>query len=705
MGRSPSCTILRFLVRHAPARQLKGDMRPTTPVDPSASASQVLPIDRRVSWLDLALSAAAIVGILMTVVSIVWVDLLNAVLGTEPSTFILRDTDKAWLLTLWLTTGVLALLALWIEPRLDLVVRRRWRIVVAAVATTSLVVVVVLATLVDEAIPGVPFPWRGFGVGFLAAGMLLAPLVFLLARWIARRNASRRAFVVSSLIAFALGIWQLFQTPNTFLVDYNNQYTIEELLAPAAGRMPGFDYVHQYESLLGYPLALLSVLIPGPFHAMPDTFAIAWMFLLQVTTLVLAVAAVALAAPKRLRWAIPLFVIPLAFLPGDYGLPYYAALPVRFFLPTVMVFLIVLLGRRAMRTGYRWWMAGLFGILAGAAAYNNLDYGVPALLAGGVTVIALALSWRRLLPSVGLYLLGVVLVPALVIVAGAATGRPFESRYALFFALRFGVDGFLNLDAAVLGLHTAFAALGVIGVVLGVLGVRRHRGRARVLHAAMLFESSWLLLSLVYFSGRSATATLVTGSAFIAAVLAAQLAVAGYPHVRILVRRGWRTWRRREITVVIVVALVTAMPLAALPFFPAPWLGAGRIIHGLMYNPGIPAFLKPDPTEALATLPADAEVVGLLAVSGSAWNLKLGVPNASLFLHPDYFIFPDAALLQCEYLRDLPGEIVVTTRTIATALAQYPACTDVLDLDGADSLLPIEGGVDGDEWLAVSKRG
>lgn len=101
-------------------------------------------------------------------------------------------------------------------------------------------------------------------------------------------------------------------------------------------------------------------------------------------------------------------------------------------------------------------------------------------------------------------------------------------------------------------------------------------------------------------------------------------------------------------------------------------------------------YLYPDPTLAIAEVPSTTRLTGLIAVSGTAWGLRLGVANANLSLQPDYPIFPGAgagagaaaaaAAMQCNYLATLPGDAVVMTDRVLKILANSDACSKTLDV-------------------------
>jgi hypothetical protein len=114
-------------------------------------------------------------------------------------------------------------------------------------------------------------------------------------------------------------------------------------------------------------------------------------------------------------------------------------------------------------------------------------------------------------------------------------------------------------------------------------------------------------------------------------------------------------------------------------------------------------YLKPNPTEAVARLPAGADLIGLLSVTGNVWGPRLGIHNANLFLHPDYLSFDNGANLECEYIARLPGDTLLTTPTLLEVLRKSNVCTSILDFDRARAF-STGNGDDTEPWVFVSRR-
>jgi len=651
--------------------------------------------EHRSSWTEIAFAGATATVLVSTLA--VMVGTPNFVLAALPEGLrgVFGDNDKVWIFVVWLTTAASALLAILIERARGLGrFRRPVRWVIAVLSTAGLALAVISASWQDPVFGNL---WVGFTFTSLGLGVVMSlGLLGMLFRGL----GSGRALTALSYVAVSgLALLPLVQIPDT----YDNAFTLDEIISQATGRLPGFDYVTQYQSVLGLPLGIVATLFPGAFASRPELFAIGWLIFLQLLTVGLALAALHRIAPARVRWLMPILVVPVIYLLGPAGLAYYADLPMRLVLPTCLLAAIVIVGMFHRQLPAAWWVAVLFGSLGGLSAWNNLDFGVPAFLAGGIAVVAVAPRLWEAIRAGALYLAGGLIFPIIYIVGGTLAGHTFHPSYMLFFVRGFGVGNFNNWDMQQFGLHSGFVFLGVVGVVVGVLGSRRLMGRNRVLHQALLFQSSWLLLSLVYFSGRSLAPTLVTGSAPIAAIVIAMLICAGFPRVHGLVRRGVKHWDRGEWIVALALILLMAIPIAAWTYFPSLQLAKDNL-QAAVQSPGLPTYLSPDPRAAMDEIPADTELIGILSTSGAAWSARLGTPNADLFLHPDYYkFFESSTVMQCEYLGTLPGTSLLTTRAVLNDLVESKLCRDTLDIN--DALTLVEAKSTGEtEWLLVDKK-
>lgn len=610
------------------------------------------------------------------------------------------DTDKAWLVAIWIFALIWIALTLVLARRRARVTRPWTTVTVAILSLLSIVFAIVLGSWHEAPFYG---QWSGFGWAQYLAFASAAAIILVLSSRLppSSRTGSRIALVLSCVVVFLVGIWPLLQTPYTFSFPSDNQFTIDELLAPSIGRMPGLDYIAQYENLLGYPLALVALIFPAWFASAPDYFAVSWMVILQVLSLAVAVWSVARAVRPSRRWIVPVTIIPIAFLAGVVGLPYYADLPNRLGLPFALGAVIVAIGVQVMTRGERWWMALVIGLAAGVVVTNNVDFGGPAAVCAIGVVVLTARSFRGVIARGGIAASAALVFPLFYLGIGLLTGRVANIDYQLFFIRTFGTRNYLAIDIVPFGLWALYVFVGIAGIVLGVFGLRRRTGRIRAAHALLLFTSGWMLISLAYFSGRSLLPTLISANTAQLAIVVSLLLIIGLDHLQLLRRRPLRTWPMLDKVAALGVVLTLAVPIGAWTSFPPVDVEQSRLLSAAKTDE-INPFLIIDMKPIVAAVPKGTDLKGFIAISNSYWSAHLGVRSVGLFLHPAYLSFPGGPKLQCKYLADLPGTTTLITSEIAGFLSTDKTCQRVLDFEGATILVPAPDV--GHQWLLLSDR-
>lgn len=296
---------------------------------------------------------------------------------------------------------------------------------------------------------------------------------------------------------------------------YHLVFTLEEFAAVLGGRTPLVDFVPQYASLLpqlAWPfLAVvgLSVTTMTIFFATLSAIALISVFLAfwRVT------GSAALAAVLYLPFLSMTFVP--AFRGGAQTATvgsYYAALPLRYFFPLLLTFLVVVLAPSA-----RTWRAALIlGVTAGLGLINNFEFGIAALGAVTVAVFVGVLSsepeadrWWAVVVAEFRLLTGVVLAVLLFALATLVrSGSLPDLSQSLYFSRQFATSGFFMLPMpGPLGLHLVMYLTGAIALVMalvcGVRGSVRPGGRGSASLALLGYTSVFGLGAGSYYVGRS----------------------------------------------------------------------------------------------------------------------------------------------------------------------------------------------------------
>jgi hypothetical protein len=546
-------------------------------------------------------------------------------------------------------------------------------------AVAALVVIVLVAgtrTMPSD-------PWIQ-GLGWrLPVGLGVAATLW---RWRARVDRIMQRTALRRIVLGLLVGWvclSALQTPWN-VVDTNHMlYTSDEVLAPAAGRWPFVDYLPQYSNLVGLPLAFVAPLVRiAPMHvAVIVSVALVMMTLWVFLRLLRSISTPTVQGIWIVAGAAAWPAFSNGFLEG--GERAVGALNSGAMRPLLPLALGLGLGRLPQRAGSTTRVELGIGALAGMAAVNNVDFGVPALFAGAAAVTAAA--WTQLIDGtregaartvarlVACYLAGAAAAVAITIAvfAVAGGGRPRPMLGALT-ALTYSRFGWFNVAMPVYGLHTlagllflATAGLGVAALTVTPPAATRRAVAVRAAYFGLLG-----VLVLPYYAGRSLTPVLVIGYAFIIGVCAAHvLALTSNRLVWIvLVGTGLAAWS------------FVPQPLQSLERLTGPGRGETHDMVRVVDLDRRAAALR----ASVASLPPDRSA-GLVASSGNSLALATGIPNAVLTSNAAFVLSGDYwAGLQCEHLAETGLDVVlVEDPAVAAALVGNAECADALDRTSA----------------------
>jgi hypothetical protein len=511
--------------------------------------------------------------------------------------------DPAWLLAWWVLTPLLYLavgrwpalrLGPWVRPVLGL----------AGLATLA------SRDVVWEA-------WPGFAPCEVALGCALALGATGVLRW-------WWGEVGLTLLAGALALGTaclLWETPQGVFDPFHLPYTLDEILAPSAGRWPWVDYLPQYTGLLGAPLAALTL-------ADPQAAGLAWFWMLTGLLLAALVLAQVGAFGMRGLWLhlAAVAALPVVTAGGPLGLPgaYHANYPLRLIGPALAYAGLVawLRAGPAARLQARW-LCGL-GALGGMAVLANVEFGGCALVALAVVGVLRAggrAAWglAGVMASVGGLLAWYVLW----------LGALPDLTASLTFIRLFGATGLLNVELPAWGLHTAVAA-GLAFMALGA-GACLRRDRDDPALAAWTYLGVAGLGMLGYFVGRSVPPSLLGGALPCLVLGATGWAAQASRCPATDAGPAWQRWSDRAVRTLPLVLVMTL-----LPGLPRAWEAQRH-----------PLIVRQPGQDALAEAPRGT---ALLASHGNLLSLRTGLPNSLPFNHPTDVVGPAMADCYCEAL-------------------------------------------------------
>ena len=602
----------------------------------------------------------------------------------DPAWGLLEPTDRAVMVAWFALAIALAVLFTFGVPA-----AMRSRRIPTWVATVAAAAAMVLAvTSVTWTIDPTAF-WPGISLGVLFGGLIGA--VLLIATTLAPAPFARVGTLLTAGVAIAYTLPALLQFPSGIRDPFHYRYTSEEIVTVAAGRFPLADYVPQYTNLLPFPIAPVLRWFPGR----AELVVVGWLLLLQVVALAVAVALPVLLGGRR--YLGPALVVacgpPLMEVSGGTSSStYFAVMPMRVVLPATAILAAYLALRKRQDVVLRRPARLLsVGVVAGLAALNNPDYGLPALAAVLVVVFLAGRSFGARCLALGVTTVGAVLVFPAYALIGAMAGKSVDWSKWLAFQRVFGAEGYSAVAMKPFGPHIAVVALFVSASVLGFVLVWRSRSTTSSFAyrqgLVLALTGGWSLLSLPYFVGRTLTPTLIGGYTYAIGLVVAALLPLLHRSVRAIRAEVARDMTAASIGLAFG-GLAVASAVASLAFVSAP----SDYIDGQMQHAGgrsgvftgvvmtMDALLAVPANEDLREL-VDAGEVGQAVDMSGLLELATGFPSVSIASSPDYFdTSPFFAQTLCGGPWPDSARYLLVDADVAVRLAAEPVCADRFDL-------------------------
>ena len=441
--------------------------------------------------------------------------------------------------------------------------------------------------------------WEGFGFEVAVAALLLA-----LALWfgLERIDSSRRLqHVLTAAVAIValVDLPSLIRTVSNFAEPSNNVYMLNEVLAPAAGRVPDGNFVPQYVTLYGWVLVPFRHLLSAY-----DLAALAMIFMscLGVLSVVLAVTIAARSMSRPSVWLAAAIVIPLTCVTARHdATPHFVSsigsymqeLPIRMFPTMLYSFLGLEALTRLRSTRGRVWHLPALGVLAGLIVWNSQDFGIVVTIAYFAVLIVAAPRGRAVRSALswgGGFAAGLVVYPLL----SSLTGAPVRlSNFGLFS--RAFANGYASSPIQVPG-----PVLVVLPVLLAATSVGwcllwRHRSRESTAPSAqdrtiltLALVGTWATGGFVYYLDRSYASGQLQVLLMPCGVCLAALASLGLEARRQLPRIGERpaSLSLRQYLSLLPVALLVSLGMASMLQGPGP----ATVAKGFRNTPADVAF-------------------------------------------------------------------------------------------------------------------
>ncbi|HET8541999.1 MAG TPA: hypothetical protein VFL83_19135 [Anaeromyxobacter sp.] len=492
--------------------------------------------------------------------------------------------------------------------------------------------------------------------------------------------AAAAAYAAARLSSVVFGDASVVAAPVT--VSYHLPFTLGEFAAVVNGRTPGADFFPQYAFVLPHLLA-------PAFRAVGltvRTFTVA-MAALSFVGLVLHYDVLRRATGRpAAALALHVLVVALALHPVEVfpdglvanAFSYFAVGPLRYLGPWVVGWLVAWhLGRPSASR------AAIVFAAAGAAALNNLDFGVPAL---GAAALALALTGETTLVPRPRALAALALAAAAGVAAAFAgfevvsflrAGRLVTLADTTVFQRAFAVLGFGMLPMPRYGLHAVVYGTFMLGLGTALVRLEALRrapagagaGPERTLAGVLVYGSVFGAGALGYYVGRSHQAVLPAVFAAWGSVLALLSWLA--------LRGAARAWGGVRVGAVPALLGLGALALCAGEALPHPFPEA------TLYEPG--SRLGVDKVRYVVGAPAAAARLRALTSPGEKVMVSLPAGHLVAELAGVENVFPFAEWDSCIVVGQV-AEVAARIRTDGVTKYFGPASEDLKRRVAAEGL-------------------
>jgi len=514
-----------------------------------------------------------------------------------------------------------------------------------------------------------PTFWEGFGISVAILSIPLALVLIPVTDW-ARRSRPRANVLATIMLALgAIDALSLFRDLPDFVNKYDNRFVLNEVLAPAAGRVPGANFVAQYTNLYGWVIL--------PFRHVLSATGLANMATIMVSCLgicavVLAVVIARHTLPERSLWLALGLTVPLAAVTTLHGAVNSSIasnlqeLAIRLF-PS-MLFSLIAIGAMVALLQHSVPKASLIllGVLGGLMAWNSQDFGIAVPVAFVVVLQIVTNGGPRKRATI-LWLCGLVPGFLLYPLWTVSIGHPVQLR-----ELDLTVTSFGSGAAAAL-IQIQGPVLFVVPVILGSAGVGiclLWRASVRTVELSrsqqyaivtLAVVGSWTTLSLPYYVNESfATGQLQTFLLPLGVCLCALLSLS---QTAIPQKEKGDDWgpRRYLALWLLPLTLPIAAGLGAILQTPYP----STTLNALTNPPASHGFLGTVPSGEITIAQAYVRshgggTVGYFGPNANYVQLASGLRPRILYDDPsDFYLSPGARQQGCQYLRDHPTQWLV----------------------------------------------
>ena len=345
--------------------------------------------------------------------------------------------------------------------------------------------------------PAARYPdlWHGFGPIVTTGSFSVAGLWLIVWR---NESVTKRIgpYVKFLAVIVLIGVYlpAFLQPPWGFinLGDASHQ-VLEEISGVLVGHFPGVNFVSTYTTLLGIPLVLLRPVRMSPSVEM--LVVVLWVNALTFLVPVLMVLITRRVLALRSIVLPTFFVVAPLMVSGNWGaassnVESLSMIPGRTLLPLVLG--LCVLSAVKLDTQRHWFLVGVCCI---ATAYNNIEFGVPAVLSV-IPVLLFLETWSKTVRAIRSVLGGLVFGSFIILIYSVIVEGPLDLWYRVgsYAGRPYSPSNHFPIWST----HNLLLALFFISVVLGL----RERGIKRYASSAALYFGGWGFFAFPYCSYR-----------------------------------------------------------------------------------------------------------------------------------------------------------------------------------------------------------
>ena len=511
-------------------------------------------------------------------------------------------------------------------------------------------------------------------------------------------RSRRHILVVRSIVYFGLLIRPLsilIQTPSSLRDSWHFLYTANELAAPAAGMIPLVNFASLYTNVLGYPIAPILRLIPNESVMV----VLVWVLILESICLAIPIIiAYKISGHHAALLSALLLISVITARPSANS--YFQVFPIRTIFPVLLLGLVVFSTHEY--PVFKFKNSIFLGLVTGLALLNNLESGVPALLALAFTTILLSKSLRLLILSwMTIFCVTILVVITFSLVLSITAGAIDFSFLTLAIRI-WGSAGYGRVYMSFAGFHNLYVMFFILGMAISVLVFNRAEKDnsidLRRVATFMAFGSSWGLFGMAYFSGRSFTGTLQVGLNFQLGLLASSILIWLFIDKEFISNTFKKKFLHISILPVLIFSLFSFIATLTLTRMNAVHvLRQAGTVWSEEYERSANLETMVEQSSEFGKQKSDSVFkVGQLLRLSNILELTTGVEASLVVSSPDYLTLSSVyQKIQCEYLDDSDLDIVIEESDLfnnggtAGSLIGMLGCKDVVILASILDLSPV----------------